>query len=164
MGKMGDALRAAKKQSTVYTFTKEQLEAHDALVLAERENVLRARLEERMKAEYAEKQKELEEKIKECNAQIQREWDEREKLFHTGDLEDTFFNTLQYLIAVPCRVLIEKFGWQPPKTTDRRSKINRLCDYVIDEINAIVQDEMKDIRSYCDETFRLYGVKFEREE
>ena len=29
MGKKGDALRAAKMRNTVYTFTREQLEAHD---------------------------------------------------------------------------------------------------------------------------------------
>lgn len=32
MGKKGDALRAAKMRNTVYTFTREQLEAHDKAV------------------------------------------------------------------------------------------------------------------------------------
>lgn len=36
----------------------------------------------------------------------------------------------------------------------------RYGDYLIDEINGIIEDETKDIRTYCDEVYDLYGVKF----
>ena len=40
----------------------------------------------------------------------------------------------------------------------------RFSDYLIDEINAIVEDETKDIRRYCDEVYEEYGVKFIQQE
>ena len=44
MGKMGKLLREQKKKSTTYTFTAEQLEAHDKLVLQEHLEHLRSQI------------------------------------------------------------------------------------------------------------------------
>ena len=70
---------------------------------------------------------------------------------------------LALLLAVSCRVLIEKFHWKPiPKdgNYDRRNRTVQFCDCLVDEIQSITEDETKDIRRYCEEVRDEYGVEF----
>lgn len=158
MGRSGDLLRQQKKNNTKYTFTAQQLEEHDRFILAQKKAEIMADCQKKIDLEYEDKKKELEQMVRE-------EWDARAKEFGSDDRESDFFNLLQYLLAVPARVLIEKFRWKPiPKdgNYDRRNHMVRFGDYIIDEINKIAMIEDMDIRDYCDETYKLYGVKFER--
>lgn len=158
MGKKGAALRAAKAQSTTYTFTKEQLEEHDRHVLdTYRERVI-GKVVKRAE-EYDEVRK------KELNEYIEEEWKKREELFRNN--HDGLMNTLSLLACCSSRVLIEKFHWKPiPKdgNYDRRNQTVRFADCLVQEINKICEDENADIRRYCEETYELYGVKFTAEE
>lgn len=160
MGKKGELLRLQKKQRATYTFTGEQLEAHDQAIVAARADKIKRDLMEQMEKEYAAR----EEHVKKV---IEEEWKSREELFRGEDMADNFFLILSLLLATSCRVLIEKFHWKPiPKDGkyDRRNRTMRFSDYLIDEINAIVEDETKDIRRYCDEVYEEYGVKFIQQE
>ena len=160
MGKKGELLRLQKKQRATYTFTGEQLEAHDQAIVAARADKIKRDLMEQMEKEYAAR----EEHVKKV---IEEEWKSREELFRGEDMADNFFLILSLLLATSCRVLIEKFHWKPiPKDGkyDHRNRTMRFSDYLIDEINAIVEDETKDIRRYCDEVYEEYGVKFIQQE
>ena len=160
MGKKGETLRLQKKQRATYTFTGEQLEAHDQAIVAARADKIKRDLVEQMEKEYAAR----EEHVKKV---IEEEWKSREELFRGEDMADNFFLILSLLLATSCRVLIEKFHWKPiPKDGkyDRRNRTMRFSDYLIDEINSIVEDETKDIRRYCDEVYEEYGVKFIQQE
>lgn len=160
MGKKGEMLRLQKKQRATYTFTGEQLEAHDQAIVAARADKIKRDLVEQMEKEYAAR----EEHVKKV---IEEEWKSREELFRGEDMADNFFLILSLLLATSCRVLIEKFHWKPiPKDGkyDRRNRTMRFSDYLIDEINSIVEDETKDIRRYCDEVYEEYGVKFIQQE
>ena len=160
MGKKGEQLRALRKQRATYTFTGEQLDAHDQAVLQAGSEKIKRDLMEKMEKEYAEKEAYIKKVIED-------EWKAREDLFKGEDMADNFFTILSLLLATSCRVLIEKFHWKPiPKDGkyDRRNRTMRFSDYLIDEINAIVEDETKDIRTYCDEVYEEYGVRFIRQE
>lgn len=156
MGKKGDLLRAQKMQRSMYTFTREQLEEHDRIVVEHAKDKIKRDLMAKMEIEYAEREAHVKKVIEE-------EWKSREELFKGEDMADNFFLILSLLLATSCRVLIEKFHWKPiPKDGkyDRRNYTMRYGDYLIDEINGIIEDETKDIRTYCDEVYDLYGVKF----
>jgi len=160
MGKKGDLLRIQKKQRATYTFTGEQLDAHDQMVLKAGADKIKRDLMEKMEREYAEKEAHIKKVIED-------EWKSREELFKGEDMADNFFLILSLLLATSCRVLIEKFHWKPiPQDGkyDRRNRTMRFSDCLIDEINSIVEDEMKDIRTYCDEVYEKYGVRFIRQE
>ena len=74
MGKKGDALRAAKVQSTTYTFTRAQLEEHDRKVLEAYKERVRDECREQLKAR-------LEEYRKEMDQHIDEEWKKRQAIF-----------------------------------------------------------------------------------
>lgn len=164
MGKKGDALRAAKKNEKLYSFTRQQLFDHDQHVV----DTFRRRVEEetyekvsaRMKAEF-------EEQAKVMDKAIQDEWDERARLFASEDAQSNFFEYLSCMLSVSVRVLIERFHWKPLDENgllSRRLRIVRFSDFVHEEIEKISGDEMQDIRKYNEETFRLYGIRFGTEE
>ena len=106
MGKKGELLRLQKKQRATYTFTGEQLEAHDQAIVAARADKIKRDLMEQMEKEYAAR----EEHVKKV---IEEEWKSREELFRGEDMADNFFLILSLLLATSCRVLIEKFHWKP---------------------------------------------------
>ena len=160
MGKKGEALRAAKRQQTTYTFTKEQLHDHDQHVVDEfRERVeadVFRKAQERVDAVFAEKEKELKQVVLD-------EWEERARTFASDDMQSNFFEYMSCMLSVSVRVLVEKFHWKPLDENGqltRRLAIIRFTDYVKDEIEKIAGDEMKDIRKYNEETFKLYGIRF----
>lgn len=152
MGKKGEAMRAAKAQ-TYITMTKEQMQAHDRELLARYRETVGRELERRAR--------ELDDQMQE---HVQAEWQKREELFG-GTHRDNLMTILQLLLAVPSRILIERFGW--PAVTDRnasRCRTARFADLMVEEVNSITSDDTKDIRAYCDEVFDLYGVRFEYKE
>ena len=160
MGKMGKLLREQKKKTATYTFTAEQLEAHDKAVIQEREAYLRDRIRPTVEALVTEEREK-------AHQVIQEEWDIRARDFQLGEKGENYETLLSYLLAIPSRVLIERFHWKPiPQDGkyDKRNRTMRFADCLVDELSKISHDDMMDIRKYCDETYRLYGVKFTAEE
>ena len=152
MGKNGELLRQQKRQNTVYTFTAEQLADRDRTLL----EAFKKQVKEEADAIYARR----EEQAKKV---IAAEWEEREKLFSDKNKHETFMVILHFLLATSCRVLIERFHWKPiPKDGiyDRRNRLMRFSDYLVDEVQSILEDDTRDIRTYCDEVRDLYGVEF----
>ena len=69
---------------------------------------------------------------------------------------------LALLMSVPARILCEKFHWKGVRDeNDHRSKLLQFSEAVVAEVNRICGDENADIRKYRDETYELYGVKYE---
>lgn len=156
MGKNGAAMLAAKAEKVKWHFSDNQLKAHDrALLEAYRERV-KADLAAHLDKEYAIREQHVRELV-------EAEWKRREELFGSENHTDNLMQILALLLAVSCRVLIEKFHWKPiPKdgNYDRRNQLVRFSDYLVDEIQSITEDETKDIRRYCEEVREEYGVEF----
>lgn len=157
MGKSGDALRRAK-QEKVYTFTKAQLEARDQVLIQNRKDLILEAAKKDLEEERIKKQREF-------DSYIEAEWRQREELFG-GSHRENMFLILSLLLAMPARVLIEHFDFKPVPTgrRSRQTKIERFAEILAEEINRIMDDETKDIRRYCDETYELYGVRFNMQE
>ena len=69
---------------------------------------------------------------------------------------------LALLMSVPARILCEKFHWKGVRDeNDHRSKLLQFSEAIVKEVNRICGDENADIRKYRDETYELYGVKYE---
>lgn len=155
MGKKGDELRRAKKQNVVYTFTREQLEARDAVAFEEfKKDIIK-----QVKAEAYEIDKK---RAEELNRRVNEEWERREKEFASGDTEETFMNFMKYFLNLSCRVLIEQFGWKPARSCPGRpTKIMKYAAALVAEVGKITTDKNADIRGYCKETYEKYGVRFE---
>jgi len=157
MGKKGDLLRALKAAQKSYTFTHEQLKEHDRVVAIDALKRAEVELKKKVDAEYAAKNAEIQQFITD-------EWKSREEIFMESHPNDNVISIMGLLMATSSRVLIEKFGWKPiPKDGkyDRRNRTMRYADCLVDELQRIMNDENADIRRYCEETYDLYGVKFE---
>ena len=157
MGKKGDLLRALKAAQKSYTFTHEQLKEHDRVVAIDALKRTEVELKKKVDAEYAAKNAEIQQFITD-------EWKSREEIFMESHPNDNVISIMGLLMATSSRVLIEKFGWKPiPKDGkyDRRNRTMRYADCLVDELQRIMNDENVDIRRYCEETYNLYGVKFE---
>ena len=157
MGKKGDLLRALKAAKKSYTFTHEQLKEHDRVVAIDALKRAEVELKKKVDAEYEAKNAEIQQFITD-------EWKSREEIFMESHPNDNVISIMGLLMATSSRVLIEKFGWKPiPKDGkyDRRNRTMRYADCLVDELQRIMNDENADIRRYCEETYDLYGVKFE---
>ena len=152
MGKNGALLRAEKRKNTVYTFTREQLEARDRAV----EQAYKERFDERLRAAFKAEQERI-------DAEIAAEWQRREEIFGNRGGNDSVYNLLALTIVVPIMVLIDEFGWRPlppeHKRMHPRSKLARFVICCEDILNDISSDENKDIRTYCEEVWQRSGVK-----
>ena len=143
MSKKRAEMRRAARQAAgpeIYHFTASGMREHDEIVS-------RAALEQRKK----ELQKEADEQVKkalECY------------LDNVGEAD--IANILCYGLAVSIRVLVEKFGWNPARGSDRRYNLARFAVYAVDEIERI--KATTNLRDYSAETEKLYGVSFEAEE
>jgi hypothetical protein len=153
MGKKGDELRRLKGERVKYTFTRAELEAHD-------QQVRREFVDEYRKTFKAEATKVAEGMKK----QVRDEWQARAEEFGGGG-EDAFLAYMKYLLAAPCKVLIEQFGWAPPPkyAEGKRHRIVRFANAVIDEIEAVSADETQDIRRYAEQVRDKYGIEFLKE-
>ena len=157
MGKKGDLLRALKAAQKSYTFTHEQLKEHDRVVAIDALKRAEVELKKKVDAEYEAKNAEIQQFITD-------EWKSREEIFMESHPNDNVMSIMGLLMATSSTVLIEKFGWKPiPKDGkyDRRNRTMRYADCLVDELQRIMNDENADIRRYCEETYNLYGVKFE---
>lgn len=146
MGRKGDALRAAKKQKTVYRLTGEQLEQRDKAVIEAYKRDLDGRMKDA------------------ADRYVREYFDRIGAEFTTGNERDDADLMLTYLLSVSVRVLIERFGWKPIKYNCRPTRTERFINYVVDEITTIRTDDTKDIRDYAEEVERLYGVRVRMEE
>lgn len=157
MGKSGDALRRAK-QEKVYTFTKAQLEARDQVLIQNRKDLILEAAKKDLEEERIKKEREF-------VSYIEAEWRQREELFG-GSHRENMFLILSLLLAMPARILVEHFDFKPVPVgrRSRQTKIERFAEILAEEINRLMDDETKDIRRYCDETYELYGVRFNMQE
>lgn len=143
MGKKGDLLRLQKAQTRTYTFTAAQLEEHDRQV--------RMRTLERKKDELRAYAREV----------LDKDFEERQKLL-TGDATDVTLNVFSMLISISCKVLVEHFGWKPIwKHSTKRNRLSRFVYAVQQETEALLNDELLDIRSYAKKAYDITGVMFE---
>lgn len=143
MGKNGQLLRQQKAQRTVYSFTREQLEAHDRQVAMDAIN----RKKEDLRA-YA---KDV----------LDKDFAERAKLLE-GSTEDITFNVFSMLISISTVVLVRDFGWKPIwKHSTRRNRLSRFVTAITKEAEMIINDELLDIRTYAAKAWDITGVRFE---
>lgn len=156
MGKKGAAMRAAKMQNTTYSFTAAQLEEHDKMILRE--------FRQRVVDDVSKQADEIfEEREKAAMQAAVEEWEKREKAFSENHPNDNAVSCVSLLMATTARVLVERFGWKPiPKdgNYDRRNRLVQFCEAVTDEVYKITDPDNADILKYCDETYDLYGVRF----
>ena len=156
MGKKGAAMRAAKMQNTTYSFTAAQLEEHDKMILREFRQRVVDDVSKQADEIFAEREKAA------MQAAVE-EWEKREKAFSENHPNDNAVSCVSLLMATTARVLVERFGWKPiPKdgNYDRRSRLVQFCEAVTDEVYKITDPDNADILKYCDETYDLYGVRF----
>lgn len=104
--------------------------------------------------------------LKNVWGEVEKEWDSRQKQFMSGGYSENLYRTFVLLIALPCTVLIEDFGWKPPKDPrtgkDRkqmeRTKLHRFLQIVMSMLEVIGSDEMMDIRKYEQDFTARYGI------
>ena len=144
MGKKGDLLRQLKKQQAVYTFTGEELEAHDRQVVAARLEAAKS-LAVKEAAEI-DRQRELE-----MREHVDKVW------------EENAVTLMSYFLALSCRVLVEHFGWKPPGPRGRNVRIMRYGAELVNELNRLTKVSKGALREYAKETKELYGIEFKEE-
>lgn len=153
MGKKGDLLRLAKKQSAHYTFTGEELEKHDRQVIidwqAKAFPMLAKRAEEANAAFRDDTIRDIDE-----------HWKRRAAEFKSGNWEEDSTNLMSYVLCMCCRVLIEQFGWKPPNKKGRHTKVMKYAEALVAEIGYISKSSKYDIVAYAKETDKLYGLRF----
>lgn len=132
------------RKEPVYTLTQSQIDAikRDA-ILAKREE---------LKQSLA----------KEVEAHIEKEWAARVEAMSGETEEERILKVLCLLMAVPAKVLCEKFRWKPiVDENDRRSRLMQFSEAVVNEVNRICGDEELDIRKISQEVYEKYGVRYE---
>lgn len=161
---MADKTKYIIEGKIYYLISKDALE-RDALATAEA--AVKAKKEEILEINRKELEKEAKRYREAAKKEADDYWNDLEAKFRSADSEENFMNMLQYHLSVGCRVLVEHFGWKPiPKDGifDRRHKLMKYVDLVVHEIQDVCEDETKDIMTYAQETFDLYGCKFEFKE
>lgn len=98
--------------------------------------------------------------------EVKEEWKRREEML-SGEDDKVVLNVLSLLLAIPVKVLCEKFGWKPyplNKEENKNSRILKFSREVIKETNDIFADENVDIRNYVEEVYQKYGIKYRMED
>lgn len=98
--------------------------------------------------------------------EVKEEWKRREEML-SGEDDEVLLNVLSLLLAIPVKVLCEKFKWKPyplNKEENKNSRILKFSREVIKETNDISADENADIRNYVEEVYQKYGVKYHMED
>lgn len=149
MGRNGDAIRAAKKLNAVYNppkITGQWLAEHDRQVIEAYKRDIEGRMQ------------------RTADRYVREYFDKIGEEFNSGDEDADVHTMMSYLLSVSVRVLIEDFGWKPPRYQNcRKTKTERFAERVLEVIDDIRNDERKDIRDYAKETADLYGVRFTME-
>lgn len=139
-------MRQQKAQRVTYTFTREQLEAHDRQVAMEAINRKKDELKN-----YA-------------RGVLDADFAERQRLLE-GSATDVTVNVFSMLISISCVVLVQQFGWKPIwKHSTRRNRLARFVTAVQQETERLVNDELLDIRKYAAQAWDITGVRFEPSE
>lgn len=98
--------------------------------------------------------------------EVKEEWKRREEMF-SGEDDEVVLNVLSLLLAIPVKVLCEKFKWKPYPLNEDENKNSRILKFsqaVIKEANDIFADENADIRNYVEEVYQKYGIKYHMED
>lgn len=98
--------------------------------------------------------------------EVKEEWKRREEMF-SGEDDEVVLNVLSLLLAIPVKVLCEKFKWKPYPLNEEENKNSRILKFsqaVIKEANDIFADENADIRNYVEEVYQKYGIKYHMED
>ncbi len=98
--------------------------------------------------------------------EVKEEWKRREEML-SGEDDEVLLNVLSLLLAIPVKVLCEKFKWKPyplNKEENNNSRILKFSREVIKETNDIFADENADIRNYVEEVYQKYGIKYHMED
>lgn len=98
--------------------------------------------------------------------EVKEEWKRREEML-SGEDDEVVLNVLSLLLAIPVKVLCEKFKWKPYPLNEEENKNSRILKFsreVIKETNDIFADENADIRNYVEEVYQKYGVKYHMED
>ena len=98
--------------------------------------------------------------------EVKEEWKRREEML-LGEDDEVVLNVLSLLLAIPVKVLCEKFKWKPYPLNEEENKNSRILKFsqaVIKEANDIFADENADIRNYVEEVYQKYGIKYHMED
>lgn len=98
--------------------------------------------------------------------EVNEEWKRREELL-SGEESDVALKVIGLLLAIPVKVLCEKFKWKPyplNKEENKNSRILKFSEAVIKETNDIFADKNADIRNYVEEVYQKYGIKYRTED
>ena len=98
--------------------------------------------------------------------EVKEEWKRREEIL-SGEDDEVVLNVLSLLLAIPVKVLCEKFKWKPYPLNEEENKNSRILKFsreVIKETNDIFADENVDIRNYVEEVYQKYGIKYRMED
>ena len=98
--------------------------------------------------------------------EVKEEWKRRGEML-SGEDDEVVLNVLSLLLAIPVKVLCEKFKWKPyplNKEENKNSRILKFSQAVIKETNDIFADENADIRNYVEEVYQKYGIKYHMED
>ncbi len=98
--------------------------------------------------------------------EVKEEWKRREEML-SGEDDEVLLNVLSLLLAIPVKVLCEKFKWKPYPLNEEENKNSRILKFsreVIKETNDIFADENVDIRNYVEEVYQKYGIKYRMED
>ena len=98
--------------------------------------------------------------------EVKEEWKRREEML-SGEDDEVVLNVLSLLLAIPVKVLCEKFKWKPYPLNEEENKNSRILKFsreVIKETNDIFADENVDIRNYVEEVYQKYGIKYRMED
>lgn len=95
--------------------------------------------------------------------EVREEWERREEMLSGKDDGEIVQNVLCLLLAVPVKVLCEKFKWKPyplNQEENKNSRILKFSEAVIRETNEVFSDKNIDIRAYGEEVYRKYGIRY----
>lgn len=98
--------------------------------------------------------------------EVKEEWKRREEML-SGEDDEVVLNVLSLLLAIPVKVLCEKFKWKPYPLNEEENKNSRILKFsqaIIKETNDIFGDENADIRNYVEEVYQKYGIKYRMED
>lgn len=151
----------------------ERLEKRGRMTRAEKRRT--ARQQEKDKVRYqltAEEIRQIEKKAVESKKEqirdsimkeVREEWERREEMLSGKDDGEIVQNVLCLLLAVPVKVLCEKFKWKPyplNQEENKNSRILKFSEAVIRETNEVFSDKNIDIRAYGEEVYRKYGIRY----
>ena len=154
MGKKGAELRA-KKDSATITFTKAQLVEHDKQVIREWQKRSKQYMNH-LAMEQAAGAKEV--FVEETN----KYFAQKAETFKSGNWLNDFSNAVSFAFAIPVKVLVEQFGWEPLNGSkqDNHKRIARFSKAMVREFGEMTESRGIDIEQYAKDVEKKYGISF----